>query len=176
MRLPWTSIGMQQRSSLQLCPNPRTVVTLLFLLTACACEREERRFSEVAPMSSRPQRSMKTELRPGAPEAPASTAKPVAVPAPDDGPYAENAWAVAEGKRLYTWFNCVGCHSPGAERPLPARHPKRPDCLRCHARQTVKQSVVNGSWSMVSMGSHWSKVRGRKVNGEVESQQLLSGS
>ena len=70
MRLPWTSIGMQQRSSLQLCSNPRTVVTLLFLLTACACEREERRFSEVAPMSSRPQPSMKTELRPGAPEAP----------------------------------------------------------------------------------------------------------
>ena len=113
MRLPWTSIGMQQRSSLQLLPNPRTIVTLIFLFTACACEREERRFSEVAPMSSRPQPPTKTELRPGAPEAPASTAKPVAVPAPDDGPYAENAWAVAEGKRLYTWFNCVGCHSHG---------------------------------------------------------------
>ena len=84
--------------------------------------------------------------------------------------------STAEHDAVKTEKDCVGCHSPGAERPLPARHPKRPDCLRCHARQTVKQSVVNGSWSMVSMGSHWSKVRGRKVNGGVESQQLLSGS
>jgi hypothetical protein len=32
--------------------------------------------------------------------------------------------------------DCVSCHSAGAVRPLPARHPKRPDCFRCHARQT----------------------------------------
>ena len=28
-------------------------------------------------------------------------------------PYAGNAWGVAEGKRLYTQYNCVGCHANG---------------------------------------------------------------
>ena len=32
--------------------------------------------------------------------------------------------------------DCVACHAANAVRPLPARHPKRPDCFRCHARQT----------------------------------------
>jgi cytochrome c oxidase cbb3-type subunit 3 len=27
--------------------------------------------------------------------------------------YEKNAWAVAEGKRLYGWYNCVGCHAQG---------------------------------------------------------------
>lgn len=27
--------------------------------------------------------------------------------------YADNAWAMAEGKRLYVWFNCNGCHGHG---------------------------------------------------------------
>jgi hypothetical protein len=29
---------------------------------------------------------------------------------------------------------CIGCHAPGQARPLSGRHPKRQDCLRCHAR------------------------------------------
>jgi cytochrome c oxidase cbb3-type subunit 3 len=28
-------------------------------------------------------------------------------------PYEDNAYAVAEGQRLYEWFNCVGCHAHG---------------------------------------------------------------
>jgi cytochrome c oxidase cbb3-type subunit 3 len=27
--------------------------------------------------------------------------------------YEETAWAASEGKRHFTWFNCVGCHSQG---------------------------------------------------------------
>lgn len=27
---------------------------------------------------------------------------------------------------------CLRCHAPAGGRPLPERHPKRPDCLRCH--------------------------------------------
>ena len=30
--------------------------------------------------------------------------------------------------------DCVTCHAPMATRPLPAQHPKRQDCLHCHAR------------------------------------------
>jgi cytochrome c oxidase cbb3-type subunit 3 len=31
------------------------------------------------------------------------------------GPYDGNAFAIAEGQRLYTWFNCVGCHFQGGD-------------------------------------------------------------
>lgn len=27
--------------------------------------------------------------------------------------FEHSAWQVAEGKRLHTWFNCVGCHAHG---------------------------------------------------------------
>lgn len=36
---------------------------------------------------------------------------PISVP--DHGPYEESAYAVGEGKRLYSAFNCVGCHNHG---------------------------------------------------------------
>ncbi|MGC3976069.1 MAG: hypothetical protein QM771_17040 [Nitrospira sp.] len=29
---------------------------------------------------------------------------------------------------------CTTCHAPQGVRPLPAQHPKRQDCLHCHAR------------------------------------------
>ena len=32
---------------------------------------------------------------------------------------------------------CLACHIPGGVRPLASRHPKRPDCLRCHRQPTV---------------------------------------
>lgn len=73
--------------------------------------------------------------------------------------------------------DCVGCHGAGAERPLPARHPKRPDCFRCHARQAVKESMVSGSWSMVGVGSHWSEVTGKQREWSlVDRQQSLRRS
>lgn len=29
------------------------------------------------------------------------------------GPYRANAWGIAQGKKLYGWYNCVGCHAHG---------------------------------------------------------------
>jgi cytochrome c oxidase cbb3-type subunit 3 len=34
--------------------------------------------------------------------------------------FQENAWGIAEGKRLYEQFNCVGCHSHGGGGMGPA--------------------------------------------------------
>jgi cytochrome c oxidase cbb3-type subunit 3 len=34
--------------------------------------------------------------------------------------YEENAYHVSEGKRLFTWFNCVGCHAHGGGDSGPA--------------------------------------------------------
>ena len=35
-------------------------------------------------------------------------------------PYASNAWQLNQGKRLYTQFNCKGCHSDGGGASGPA--------------------------------------------------------
>lgn len=46
-----------------------------------------------------------TDLRPG---------QPNAVPPPSLGQhFEESAWQVSEGKRLFRWSNCVGCHANG---------------------------------------------------------------
>jgi cytochrome c oxidase cbb3-type subunit III len=73
-------------------------------LLAGACEREQRRFKESLPAASAVRQS---ELQPGVPQVEATPT------AAGEGPYADNAWAVSEGKRLYEWFNCVGCHAHG---------------------------------------------------------------
>jgi len=33
--------------------------------------------------------------------------------------------------------DCLQCHVSAGSKPLPARHPKRPDCFRCHGRQQM---------------------------------------
>lgn len=76
------------------------------LLCACvfvACERESRRFSEIAPTAEHPTRA---ELEANPPSV-ARVSMPLA------SPYAGNGWAVAEGKRLYHELNCDGCHAQG---------------------------------------------------------------
>jgi cytochrome c oxidase cbb3-type subunit III len=44
---------------------------------------------------------------------------PVVTPALGD-PYENNAWQLSQGKRLYTWFNCKGCHADGGGGIAPA--------------------------------------------------------
>jgi cytochrome c oxidase cbb3-type subunit III len=34
--------------------------------------------------------------------------------------YEDNAWHLSEGKRLFTWFNCTGCHGHGGGGSGPA--------------------------------------------------------
>lgn len=78
---------------------------LLFLV---ACEREERRFQQL-PAASRPADAVQmTELQPGPPLPAPSTPTP-----PTRAASESNAYDVSEGKRLYTWFNCAGCHALG---------------------------------------------------------------
>ena len=35
-------------------------------------------------------------------------------------PYLSNAYAIAQGKRLFGWYNCVGCHAHGGGGMGPA--------------------------------------------------------
>lgn len=97
------------------CPNPRTplgrpapvqrcfcaVSLALVVASTLSCRREERNFST------------------GGPDQPAKSESKFVVSknaAPAEGPQNQaelNAFALSEGKRLYSAFNCVGCHANG---------------------------------------------------------------
>jgi cytochrome c oxidase cbb3-type subunit III len=74
-----------------------------WLLAACACEREARPFEQLVQVQKRSQTETGTELAAGTP-----------LP-PSDGtsPFQRNAWGQSEGKRLFSAYNCNGCHANG---------------------------------------------------------------
>ncbi len=80
------------------------------LAGAPACERETRRYDELAAASARSQTVRLTPLQPGQPDPPSPTLSP----------YQENAYGIAEGKRLFSAFNCSGCHAMGGGAIGPA--------------------------------------------------------
>ena len=75
---------------------------VLVLCAGAACERESRPFRDLPTASSRSQAETQTTLFAGP-----------AQPSTGTSPYQENAWGQGEGKRLYTVYNCVGCHAHG---------------------------------------------------------------
>jgi cytochrome c oxidase cbb3-type subunit 3 len=81
----------------------RIAILMLAIVSVTACERETRRYQELPAASSRPSSTQVSDLVPGLP----SPAQPVV------SPYQENAYGIAEGKRLYSAFNCNGCHAMG---------------------------------------------------------------
>jgi cytochrome c oxidase cbb3-type subunit 3 len=68
-----------------------------------SCEREQRQFRTVPPANERIPATRMSALLTGS-AASVSAGK---------HPYEANAYAFSEGKRLYAWFNCVGCHFHG---------------------------------------------------------------
>jgi cytochrome c oxidase cbb3-type subunit 3 len=64
------------------------------------CEREARRYRELPASASRETAVRVTALEPGVPQQQADV----------QSPYQNNAWGMAEGKRLYAAYNCAPCH------------------------------------------------------------------
>jgi cytochrome c oxidase cbb3-type subunit 3 len=76
--------------------NPRSVAFCLVLQLNAGCEREDRPFSRLSPQrEDTPLDSARRPLATGARHV------------------VHNAFAVAEGQRLFRWFNCTGCHGGG---------------------------------------------------------------
>ena len=81
----------------------RHVFVFVFVLVFVSCDRETRRFRDVpAGQDTRPVTRL-SALQPGAPT----------VDRPITSTYDNNAYAISQGKRLYNYFNCVGCHANG---------------------------------------------------------------
>jgi cytochrome c oxidase cbb3-type subunit 3 len=90
-------------------PCPKDIVWMLLMLcTVTGCEREERRFDEAAGASQPPRMIAQSVMQVGA-----STP-------PTPSPYQDNAYAIAQGKQLFEWFNCSGCHAQGGGAIGPA--------------------------------------------------------
>ncbi|NUS39456.1 MAG: c-type cytochrome [Lysobacter sp.] len=89
----------------------RHVALAIALLAAAGCQRESREFQTAPVEGAQPHPRLST-LQPG---------HPLATTASDIGAhYANNAWHITQGGRLYRWFNCNGCHAAGGGAIGPA--------------------------------------------------------
>jgi cytochrome c oxidase cbb3-type subunit 3 len=92
-----------------MCSSSLKIVAASVLLTAfalSACEREERDFRS-GPVADETQEEVSlAPLSPG-PSGPVEHRSGTAEK------YEENAYHISQGQRLYTWFNCNGCHANG---------------------------------------------------------------
>jgi len=81
------------------------VAALLFAsVSLVGCEREQRAFNGPPQSPAGPPPETQSQLKPG---------QGVTTPAGPLSPFNGNAWAISEGKRLFTHFNCAGCHANG---------------------------------------------------------------
>jgi cytochrome c oxidase cbb3-type subunit 3 len=89
----------------------RSAFALVVALTLlAACERERRDF-EQPPSASVAIKSLRmSDIVPGGKDSAPDVANPLE----------ENAYALSEGKRLFNWYNCNGCHSDGGGGSGPA--------------------------------------------------------
>ena len=89
----------------------KVLIVLSFVLLGFAsCEREERGFRVKTPDANRIYAKRLTTLQAGE-----------VVPEPEiKNEYEENAFALSEGKRLFSQMNCVGCHAHGGGGMGPA--------------------------------------------------------
>jgi cytochrome c oxidase cbb3-type subunit III len=74
------------------------IASLFLMLMVAGCDMQS---VEVAPAGTTPLIRTPVGPIPGPPE------KPVNLTA---NPYAQDRNAIAEGKRLFNWYNCAGCH------------------------------------------------------------------
>ena len=85
------------------------------VVVTMGCEREARRFSEApSPPDVRAQAEAVSEQQAG--PVGRGMREPAAAGAYDE----ENAYALAQGKTYYRWFNCIGCHAQGGGGAGPA--------------------------------------------------------
>ena len=120
-------------------------VVAAFALIA-SCDREARRYQDTAPP---PGGIAQSTVHAG--QVPPFGAPPTA--------YQENAWAVSEGKQLFSAFNCVGCHANGGGGMGPALMDER--WIYGSHPSNVFQTIVEGRPN--GMPSFRGKIAGNDV-------------
>jgi cytochrome c oxidase cbb3-type subunit III len=87
----------------------RTLCLLLAVLALAGCEREERHFRAEVHNAGETESQRRQSINQPA----MSLSGHVRGAEANISMYDDNAYAVAEGKRLYRWYNCSGCHFNG---------------------------------------------------------------
>jgi cytochrome c oxidase cbb3-type subunit 3 len=90
----------------------RTVPLLLSLVALMGCEREKRDLRLEPPAAE--------ALDAVAPMANGIGGAPPDIDVAMEHVYQSNAYQLSQGKRLYEWFNCTGCHANGGGAAGPA--------------------------------------------------------
>jgi cytochrome c oxidase cbb3-type subunit III len=90
-------------------------VAFLAIVPLFSCNREARQFEEVS-NATNPGMVRTSDLHPG----PSGNPARIGIKSLTRSRYDENAYAISEGKRLYSWFNCAGCHAHGGGGMGPA--------------------------------------------------------
>jgi cytochrome c oxidase cbb3-type subunit III len=135
----------------------RCAVLLLGVLALCGCERELRRLNAPPSPASGAGASQASTLHAG-PAASAASAAATAQPRPPDAvipptptawmrpstdnPQEQNAYAVSQGKRLFRWYNCSGCHANGGGGMGPPLMDDR--WLYGHEASDIVASILKG--------------------------------
>jgi cytochrome c oxidase cbb3-type subunit 3 len=101
------------------------------LVLVAGCSREHRGFDDPLPTTPRSGIAL-TDFQAGAPTSPDTAA----------GPYDYNAYAISQGKRLFDWFNCSGCHAHGGGDIGPALMDER--WIYGSAPANIYAAVVEG--------------------------------
>jgi cytochrome c oxidase cbb3-type subunit 3 len=116
----------------------RDVVACAALALALAgCYREKREL-QPSPPTSPPDATKFSAVLPGASAALRTGSQPL----PDRSYFEENAFAVNQGKRLFRWYNCSGCHSNGGGGMGPILMDDK--WLYGHTPQAIYQTIVEG--------------------------------
>jgi cytochrome c oxidase cbb3-type subunit 3 len=93
---------------------PAYAAVAIFVAFTASCEREDRGFRVDPPSADTVKTVTVSGLHPG------TTTQPATQPAAVVNPYEDNAYALSEGQRLYSNYNCVGCHAHGGGGMGPA--------------------------------------------------------
>src|SRR3954451_24729214 len=91
----------------------RLVAVLLLTALLAACEREGRPLRSSPVLSGGREETALSTNSPG-------PGAPTEYKTGTRGEYEKNAFHVSQGKKLYTWYNCGGCHANGGGGSGPA--------------------------------------------------------
>ena len=137
------------------------LLALALALALPACERESRRYRELPAGATRAEGVRQSALQAGGPQQMPHVLSP----------YQENAWGMAEGKRLFSSFNCTGCHANGGGAIGPALSDDK--WIYGAAPQQIYSSIVEGRTN--GMPAFGGRVPDQQVWQLVAYVQSLSG-
>jgi cytochrome c oxidase cbb3-type subunit 3 len=127
----------------------RALLVVALGLALAACEREARRFDVTAKNQTADETAERTSHNQPA----LALNGKVRAALRSESPYDDNAYAVNQGKRLYRWYNCSGCHSMGGGGIGPALMDN--EWKYGSDPATIFQSIMQGRpGGMPSFGGH----------------------